>query len=80
VPAHAATRLKESESTMSSTLSNEMDESGDEFGNQGRGSTRAMWTQRRQAKPRTQAKSKRRGASAAAQKGMHMRRNKRMGW
>jgi hypothetical protein len=65
---------------MSSTLSNDLDEFGEESGNQSRGSTRAMWSQRRQAKPRTRAKSKRRDASAAAQKGIHMRRNKRMGW
>jgi hypothetical protein len=78
--ARAATPIKERGSVMSSTLSNEMDEFGDEFGNQGRGSTRAMWTQRRQAKQRTRAKAKRTSASMAAQKGMHMRRNKRMGW
>jgi hypothetical protein len=66
---------------MSSSLSNDLGELGeDPSGNQSRGSTRAMWTQRRQAKQRTRARVKRGAASMAAQKGMHLRRNKRMGW
>jgi hypothetical protein len=53
---------------------------GDESGGPSRGSTRAMWTQRRQAKQRTQSRAKRRGASMAAQKGIHLRHNKRVSW
>jgi hypothetical protein len=53
---------------------------GDTLGGPSRGSTHAMWTQRRQAKRRTRAHTKRRGASLAAQKGMHLRRNKRVSW
>jgi hypothetical protein len=66
---------------MGSTLTNERDEFGeDESQDQGRGGSRAAWSQRRQAKQRTRARAKRGNASMAAQKGMHMRRNKRMGW
>jgi hypothetical protein len=53
---------------------------GEVLGNPSRGSTHAMWTQRRQAKQRTRVRAKRRGASMAAQKGMHLRRNKRVSW
>ncbi len=53
---------------------------GDESSGPSRGSSHAMWTQRRQAKQRTRVRAKRRGASLAAQKGMHLRRNKRVSW
>lgn len=45
-----------------------------------RGSTRAVWSQRRQTKQRTRVRAKRRGSSTAAMNGMHLRRNKRVGF
>ena len=66
---------------MNSASSLDPEEIGsDELSGPSRGSTRAMWTQRRQAKQRTQSRAERRGASMAAQKGMHLRRNKRVNW
>ena len=66
---------------MRSNLSDELGEFGEnESQSQGRGDSRSAWSQRRQAKQRTRAKAKRGQASVTAQKGIHMRRNKRMGW
>lgn len=45
-----------------------------------RGSTHAVWSQRRQAKRRTRVRAKRRRANVASTSGMHLRRNKRMSW
>jgi hypothetical protein len=57
----------------------------EEFGNDDSGSPRlannqSTWTQRRQAKRRSKVKSRRRRTNVAAQHGIHMRRNKRLGW
>jgi hypothetical protein len=52
----------------------------EEMGGPSRGSTHAVWSQRRQAKQRTRVRAKRRHASMAAMNGIHLRRNKRSGW
>jgi hypothetical protein len=65
---------------MSSSMSIDPEEIGGEEQQSRRGSTHSMWTQRRQSKQRTRVRSKRRRASMAAVNGMHMRRNKRLGW
>ena len=53
---------------------------GDGLTGQNRGSTHAIWTQRRQAKRRSRARVRRGGSNTAAKNGMHMRRNKRLSW
>ena len=52
----------------------------EEVGGPSRGSTHAVWSQRRQAKQRTSVRAKRRRASMASMNGMHLRRNKRVSW
>lgn len=52
----------------------------EDAGSPSRGSTHAVWSQRRQAKRRTRVRAKRRRANTAAMNGMHLRRNKRVGW
>jgi len=52
----------------------------EELGSQGRGSTHAVWAQRRQAKRRANVRAKRHRASMAAMNGMHLRRKKRVTW
>jgi hypothetical protein len=59
---------------------NPEDLGNEEEGGPSRGSTHAVWSQRRQAKSRTRVRAKRRRASMAAMNGMHLRRNKRLGW
>jgi len=74
-------RPMEKGQNMNSASSLDPEELGsDELGSPSRGSTHAMWTQRRQAKQRTRVRAKRRRASMAALKGMHLRRNKRVSW
>ena len=58
----------------------ELEELDEEAGSQSRGSTHAMWTQRRQAKRRAKVRAKRHRANMAALNGIHLRRNKRLGW
>ena len=57
-----------------------MDELAATVGGRGRGSTRAVWSQRRQAKQRTRVRAKRRRSSTTTVSGMHLRRNKRTSW
>ena len=56
------------------------DDGSDETGGPSRGSTHAVWLQRRQAKRRTRVRAKRRRTTAASMSGMHLRRNKRVSW
>lgn len=66
---------------MSSTNHHDLNEfDGDELGAEARGSTRAMWNQRRPSKQRTRTRAKRRAASMASKAGIHQRRNKRVNW
>jgi hypothetical protein len=62
------------------SYSDDPEDLGNEAGGPSRGSTRAVWSQRRQTKQRTRVRAKRRGTSAAAMSGMHLRRNKRVGF
>ena len=66
---------------MSQSPSIEPEEGDEEFGTLRRGSTHAIWTQRRQAKRRAQVRAGRRRADTATnKKGIHLRRNKRLSW
>jgi hypothetical protein len=56
------------------------DSGGDELSVPSRGSTHAVWSQRRQAKQRTKVRAKRRRTTLTAMSGMHLRRNKRVSW
>lgn len=57
------------------------DDGSDEMSGPSRGSTHAVWSQRRQAKRRTRVRAKRhRSSNMASMSGIHQRRNKRMGW
>jgi hypothetical protein len=78
--AGAARRKRKKGSNMTARHLVELEELDEETGGQSRGSSHAMWTQRRQAKRRAKVRAKRHRASMAASNGIHLRRNKRFGW
>ncbi len=66
---------------MNTAYSLDPEEVGDEeVGGPSRGSSHAMRSQRRLTKQRARVRTKRNQANMAANKGMHLRRNKRSGW
>jgi hypothetical protein len=65
---------------MSSNSGYPEDLGDEEVGSRSRGSTHAVWSQRRQAKQRTRVRAKRSRSGTAAMNGMHLRRNKRSSW
>jgi hypothetical protein len=65
---------------MSPSNSTELNEFGNEEGDAQASRLRTAWAPRRQPKQRAKARARRRTTVSTTKKGIHMRRNKRLGW